>query len=32
LSIKDPVCDKWIPLEYDCDLEYESPEDANMAQ
>ena len=27
---KDPVNDKWIPLEADCDLEYESPEEVNM--
>ena len=27
---KDPVNNKWIPLESECDLEYESPEDVNM--
>ncbi|MGA9151953.1 MAG: hypothetical protein WBZ36_15350 [Candidatus Nitrosopolaris sp.] len=27
---KDPVTDKWIPLEADCNLEYESPEEADM--
>jgi hypothetical protein len=27
---KDPVNDKWIPLEYDCDLEYGSPEEVDM--
>jgi hypothetical protein len=27
---KDPVNDKWIPLEADCNLEYESPEDMDM--
>jgi len=28
--IKDPVNDKWIQLEYDCDLEYDSLEDVDM--
>src|SRR5215469_15978345 len=27
---KDPVNDKWIPLEADCNLEYESPEEVDM--
>ena len=27
---KDPVNDKWIPLEADCTLEYESPEEVDM--
>ncbi len=27
---EDPVNDKWIPLEADCNLEYESPEDVDM--
>ncbi|MFZ0513615.1 MAG: hypothetical protein WAM14_18555 [Candidatus Nitrosopolaris sp.] len=27
---KDPVEDKWIPLEFDCDLEYDSQEDVDM--
>ena len=27
---KDPVTDKWIPLEADCNLEYESPEEVDM--
>ena len=27
---KDPVNDKWIPLEADCNLEYESPEEVEM--
>ncbi len=26
---KDPVNEKWIPLEADCDLEYENPEEVN---
>ena len=26
---KDPVNDKWIPLETDCNLEYESPEEVD---
>ena len=28
--IKDPPNDKWVPLEADCDLEYEGPENVNM--
>ena len=28
--IKDPINDKWIQLEYDCDLEYDSLEDVDM--
>ncbi|HET7148168.1 MAG TPA: hypothetical protein VFI73_06670 [Candidatus Nitrosopolaris sp.] len=27
---KDPVNDKWMPIEFDCDLEYDNPEDVNM--
>jgi hypothetical protein len=27
---KDPVNDKWMPLESDCELEYDNPEDVNM--
>ena len=27
---KDPVNDKWIPLEADCNLEYESPEQVDV--
>jgi len=27
---KDPVNDKWIPLEADCNLEYKSPEEIEM--
>src|SRR5215469_1672649 len=27
---KDPVNDKWIPLEADCNLEYESPEEVDL--
>jgi hypothetical protein len=27
---KDPVNDKWMPLESDCDLEYDNAEDVNM--
>ena len=27
---KDPVNDKWMPLESDCDLEYDNQEDVNM--
>ena len=27
---KDPVNDKWIPLEADCNLEYESREEVDM--
>jgi hypothetical protein len=27
---KDPVNDKWIPLEADCNLEYESPDEVEM--
>ena len=29
---KDPVNEKWIPLEADCDLEYDSPEQVNMEE
>jgi hypothetical protein len=29
---KDPVNEKWIPLEADCNLEYEIPEDANTEE
>ena len=29
---KDPVNDKWNPLEADCNLEYESPEEVDMDQ
>jgi len=27
---KDTENDKWIPLEFNCDLEYETPEDVDM--
>lgn len=27
---KDPVNDQWVPLESDCDLEYDNPEDVNI--
>jgi hypothetical protein len=27
---KDAVNDKWIPMEADCDLEYENPEEVDM--
>ena len=29
---KDPVNEKWIPLEADCNLEYESPEEVNIEE
>jgi hypothetical protein len=29
---KDPVNEKWIPLEADCDLEYNSPEEIKMEE
>ena len=29
---KDPVNEKWIPLEADCNLEYESPEEVNTEE
>ena len=29
---KDPVNEKWIPLETNCNLEYESPEEVNIEE
>src|ERR1051326_2428901 len=29
---KDPVNEKWIPLEADCNVEYESPEEINTEE
>ncbi len=29
---KDPVSEKWISLEEDCDLEYNNPEEVNMEE
>ena len=29
---KDPVNEKWIPLEAECDLGYDSPEEVNMEE
>ena len=29
---KDPVNEKWIPLEANCNLEYESPEEVNIEE
>ena len=32
VRFKDPVSDRWIPLEADCNLEYASPEEVDMDQ